>query len=195
MTMKQDNLTRLKHVGSSRMKLFNDLGITTIRQLYEMPMEKLAQIKSIGGHYAKLIKDSVTEYYREEHEKLPGKTLSPKEKRSKEINRNLRKQIKRLKKRLTLLHEDLKPLGQKKYLQLFMDFKQRSNKLNSLLRAVEQIQGDLPNKIKKSIIKKADALNSNLKDVSKKPKKKEYKKIIQEIQSFSKKLMGIDPRT
>ena len=121
--MEQDDLTQVKHVGFSRMKLLNDLGITTIEQLYEMPLERLEQIKSLGRHYAKLIKDSVTEYYGEKHEKLPRKTLSPKEKRREEINRNLRKQIKRLDKCLTRLEEALKPLGQEKYLELFRLYK------------------------------------------------------------------------
>ena len=71
--MVQDDLTKLKHVGVSRMKLLNDLGITTVEQLFEMPLEKLAEIKSIGGHYAKLIKNSVNEYRGEISKKAPVK--------------------------------------------------------------------------------------------------------------------------
>ena len=40
--MKQDDLTQLKHVGMSRMKLLNDFGIKTLKQLHELPLEKLA---------------------------------------------------------------------------------------------------------------------------------------------------------
>ena len=68
--MKQDDLTRIKHVGLSRMRLFNDIRITTIKQLSEMPLEKLAAIKSIGDHYAKLIKNSVNDYYEGKKEKF-----------------------------------------------------------------------------------------------------------------------------
>jgi len=41
-------------------------------------------------------------------------------------------------------------------------------------------------KEKKNIIKIADALSATLKNVGKKPKKKKYQKVSQEIQSFSK---------
>ncbi|MBU8911861.1 MAG: hypothetical protein KOO65_11385, partial [Desulfobacterales bacterium] len=61
--MKQDDLTQLKHIGAARMKLLNGFGITTISLLYEIPVEKLAEIKSIGDYYAKLIKSSVNEHY------------------------------------------------------------------------------------------------------------------------------------
>jgi len=53
--MEQDDLTCLKHVGNSRMKFLNDSGITTIKQLNEIPLEKLAQVKSIGDYYARMI--------------------------------------------------------------------------------------------------------------------------------------------
>ena len=184
--MKQDDLTQLKHVGATRMKLLNDLGITTIKQLYEMPLEKLVEIKSIGEHYAKLIKNSVAEYYKEKQKKVPGETASAKERKINQINRNLQKKIKRLNKSLNRVDENLKPLWEKKYLELYIDFKKRSRKLKARLNALGKIQQDLPKKVKKNIIKKADAINLTLKRVEKKPKKKKYKEITKEIQSFSK---------
>lgn len=186
MIMKQDDLTQLKHVGATRMKLLNDLGITTIKQLYEMPLEKLVEIKSIGEHYAKLIKNSVAEYYKEKQKKVPGETASAKERKINQINRNLQKKIKRLNKSLNRVDENLKPLWEKKYLELYIDFKKRSRKLKARLNALGKIQQDLPKKVKKNIIKKADAINLTLKRVEKKPKKKKYKEITKEIQSFSK---------
>ena len=68
--MKKDDLTQVKNIGAARMKLLNDSGITTIEQLYEIPVDKLAQIGTIGAHYAKLIKDAVTESYGEKPKKL-----------------------------------------------------------------------------------------------------------------------------
>ena len=189
--MQKDDLTRFKHVGVSRMKLLNDLGITTIKQLYEMPEEKLAEIKSIGEHYAKQIKNSVTEYYREKHEKSPAEIVSAKDRKTEEINRELKKKIKRLKKNLNRVNENLKPLGKKKYLELYIDFKKRSTKLKSRLDKIGKIQEDLPKKVKRNIIKKADALSLFLKGVGKKPKKKKYKKVTQEVQSFSKMLRDV----
>ena len=192
MIMKNDDLAQVKHVGASRMKLLNDLGINTIEQLYEMPLERLTQMKSIGEHYAKLIKDAVTEYYEEKHKKPPGKTVPAKETKIEEINQDLRKQIGRLNKRLNRLNEDLKPLWKKKYLELYIDYKKRAKKLKARLNAVDETQGVLPNKVKEKIIKKAGALNSNLKSLGKKPKKKKYEKIAREIQSFSKMLRDIN---
>ncbi|MBU0987918.1 MAG: hypothetical protein KKH68_11775, partial [Proteobacteria bacterium] len=170
--MKQDDLTEIKHVGLTRMRLLNDLGITTIKQLLEMPLEKLAETKSIGAYYAKLIKNSVNEYYKEKKKKLPAGTVSAKEKKINQINRDLQKKVKRLNKNLNRASELLKPLWEKKYLELYIEFKKRSTKLESSLEALGKIQQGLPKKAKKNIIKKADVLILNLKKVGKKPKKK-----------------------
>jgi len=191
MAMRKDDLTRFKHLGVSRMKLLNDLGIKTIKQLYEMPEEKLAEIKSIGEHYARQIKHSITEYYREKHEKLPAEIVSDKKRKPEEINRDLQKKIKRLRNNLKRVNENLKPLGKKKYVELYIDFKKRSTKLKARLDEIGQIQEDLPKKVKRNIIKKADALNLFLKGVGKKPKKKKYKKVTLEVQSFSKMLRDV----
>lgn len=182
--MKKDDLTRLKHIGASRRELLNGVGINTIEQLYETPLEKLSRIKSIGEHYSKLIKESVTEYYKN-REKLPEKTLSAKEIKRRKIKEDFQKKIALLDKNLNQANEDLKPLWKKKYLELYIDFKKRSKKLKARLNTAGQMEEDLPQKAKKSIVKKADALNSMLKKAGKKPKKKKYKEITREVQSFS----------
>jgi len=89
--MKKDDLTQVKHIGAARMKLLNDSGITTIRQLYETPLEKLAQLETIGEHYAKLIKAAVSESYRGKPEETAPKIVSGKEKDIHEINQDLQK--------------------------------------------------------------------------------------------------------
>jgi len=184
--MKKDDLTQVKHVGVARMKLLNDVGITTIKQLNETPLEKLAQIGTIGEHYAKLIKDAVSESYGEAPKTTAPETVSGKEKDTKEINRNLRKQIKVLRKQLKQANENLKPLGKKKYLGLYIDFKKRSKTLKTRLNGLDQIRGDLSEEVTKHIIDNADTLNATLKNVGGKPKKKKYEKVSQEIQLFSK---------
>jgi len=182
--MKQDDLTEVKHIGVSRMKLFNSLGITTIQQLHEMPLEELEKIKSIGLHYARLIKNSVAECYVEDKSKLPEDTVSITDKKVEEINQSLQQQIKKLSKTLVRLDEDLKPLWEKKYLELYLGFKKRSNKLKAHLETILQNAEGLPEKIKKNIINKTKSLNLTMKKVGKKPKKKKYKKIVREIKSF-----------
>ena len=185
--MELDDLARLKHVGASRRKLLNDHGIATAKQLYEMPEEKLAEVKSIGGHYAKLIKNSVTEYHREKHETLPAKKLSAKERKIEKINRELEKNCNRLNNRINRLKEDLKPLGKGKYLELYIDFKKISGKVNAHLEEVGIKQQSLPRKIKKNIIKETSDFTAFLKKAGKKPKKKKYNKINRKIQAFSDK--------
>ena len=186
--MKKDDLTLVKHIGAARMKLLNDFGITTIKQLHETPLEKLARIGTIGEHYAKLIKDDVSESYGESPEKAAPKTVSGKEKDTEEINRILPKQIKVLKKKLKQANENLKPLGKKKYLELYIDLKKRSKTLKTRLNGLDQIPGGLSKEVTKNIIDNADALSATLKNLGKKPKKKIYKKLSQEIQLFSKML-------
>ena len=48
MIVKQDDLTEIKHIGLTRMRLLNNSGITNIRQLHEMPLEKLGEIKPVS---------------------------------------------------------------------------------------------------------------------------------------------------
>ena len=189
--MKQDDLTCLKHVGSSRMKLLNDSGIATIKQLHEIPFEKLAEVKTIGDYYARLIKNSVSDYYGARNSNLSKMPRSLGEKKTADINRDLRKKVKKLRKILNRVNENLKPLWEKKYLILYVDFKKRLNKLKSRLITLGRIMEDLPDEDKKNIIKKADVLILNLKNAGKRPKKKKYKKVNGEIQSFSKFLKDI----
>ena len=189
--MKKDDLTQLKHVGVARMKLLNDSGIKTIKQLHEMPLEKLAETKSIGKHYAKLIKDSVNKRYREKPKKPLGKPEAAKGKKTEKIDRDLQKKIGRLHKNLNRVNENLKPLWEKKYVKLYVDFKKRFKKLKAHLSELVQIKEELSREDKKKIIKNADALNSKLKKVGKKPKKKKYQQTTQKIQSFSRLLRDI----
>jgi ABC-type phosphate transport system auxiliary subunit len=188
--MKKDDLTQVKYVGVARMKIFNKSGITTIKQLHDTPVEKLAQIKGLSEHYAKLIKDAVTELYGKKPAKPAPKTKAAAVRKKKigNVNQDLQKQLGILKKRLKQVNENLKPLGKKKYVPSYLDLKKRSKTLRSRLKAFDQKQADLSNKEKKRVIKIAGALNSTLKNAGKKPKMKIYKKLIKEIQSFSKTL-------
>lgn len=190
--MKKDNLTQVKHIGAARMKVLNDSGITTLKKLSEIPLEKLARIETIGEYYAKLIKEAVTEVYEPSPDKISAKTEPTKTKKKAQSDQDLPKQIKILYKRLKQANEKLKPLGKKKYLELYVDLKKRSKKLRRHLNKLENLETNPPQKVRKKIIKKADALISTMKNVGKKPKKKIYTALSQEIQSFSKMLRGIN---
>ena len=189
--MKKDDLTQVKHIGALRMKMLYDSGIKTIKQLSEVPLEKLAQVKTIGVNYAKLIKAAVAETHSEKPEKPAPKVqkaVSGKKKTAEDPTQNLRKQIKLLNKRLKQANENLKPLGKKKYLGLYVDFKKRTKTLKAHLNGLNKNPGALSKKVTKNIIKNAADLSATLKNVGKKPKKKKYQKVSQEIQSFSKML-------
>jgi exonuclease VII large subunit len=191
--MKKNDLTQVKYIGAARMKVLNDAGITTIRKLYEIPLERLARVETIGEHYAKLIKDAVAEVYVPSPEEIAAKTGTAKEKKIEPIDQDLQKQIKILNKRLKRANEILKPLGKKKYLELYVDFKKRSKTLKRHLNKLDTLEATLPKKVREKILKKADALIVTLKNVGKKPKKKTYKSLSQKIQSFSKTLRDTAP--
>lgn len=190
-TMKKEDLTLVKHIGAARMKVLNDSGIFTIKKLHEIPLEKLARVETIGEHYAKLIKDAVAEVYVPSAEETAAKNAAAKEKKIEPIDERLQKQIKNLKKRLTQANEKLKPLGKKKYLEIYVDFKKRSKKLKRHLNKLDELEANLPEKVRTKIIKKADALIATMKNVGKNPKKKTYKSLSQEIQSLAKTLRDV----
>lgn len=186
--MKTDDLTQVKHIGALRMKMLNDAGIKTIKQLSEIPLEKLIQVETIGPYYAKLIKTAVAESYGKKPEKSAPKAVSVRKRKTTAADTDLNKRISVLKKRLKQANEKLKPLDKKKYLESYIDFKKRSKTLKAHLGRLNKNPGELSQKATKKIIKNADALSATLKNVGKKPKKKNYRQVSQEIQTFSKML-------
>ena len=120
--------------------------------------------------------------------KSAPKAVSVKKRKTSAADPDLNKKITVLKKRLKQANEKLKPLDKKKYLELYIDFKKRSKTLKTHLGRLNKNPGDLSKKASKKIIKNADALSATLKNVGKKPKKKKYGQVSQEIQSFSKML-------
>ena len=184
--MKKDDLTQVKHIGALRMKMLYDSGIKTIRQLSEMPLEKLAQVKTIGENYAKLIKAAVVESYGKKPVKSAPKAVSVRKRKTAAADPDLNKRITVLKKRLKQANEKLKPLDKKKYLEHYIDFKKRSKTLKTRLDGLDQLRAGLSEEVTKIIIDNANALNTTLKNIGAKPKKKIYKKVSQEIQLFSK---------
>jgi hypothetical protein len=191
--MKTDDLTQVKHIGALRMKMLNDAGIKTIKQLSEIPLEKLIQVENIGPYYAKLIKAAVAESYGEKPEKSALKAVSVRKRKTTAADTVIKNRITTLKKRLKQANEKLKPLDKKKYLELYVDFKKRSKTLKAYLGRINKNPAELSQKATKKIIKNADALSATLKNVGKKPKKKTYRQVSQEIQSFSKMLKKTQP--
>jgi hypothetical protein len=189
--MKKDDLTQVKHIGALRMKMLNDAGIKTIKQLSQIPLEKLIQVETIGEHYAKLIKAAVAEFYGKKPVKSAPTAVSARKRKTAAADTVLNNRITVLKKRLKQANEKLKPLDKKKYLEFYLDFKKRSKRLKAHLGRLNKTPGDLSQNVTKKVIKNADALSATLKSVGKKPKKKKYQKISQEIQSFSKMLKKI----
>ena len=174
--MEQDDLARLKHVGVSRRKLLHEHGVTTIRQIHEMPEENLAAIKSIGGHYARLIKNSAAEHYKGSQDPLSAGIESSKERKNEETGREFQETMSRIRNRLTRVQEALRPLGKKKYIASYIDFRKQLKKLKAVLDETDQIQGKLSRKAKKKITKKTTGLAEFLKKAGRKPRKRNYNK-------------------
>ncbi len=187
--MKKDDLTQVKNIGNARKELLKGHGITTIQQLYEIPLEKLEQINSLGKHYATLIKEAVNDFYGEKAEipEKPAKKISAnKDEKIKKTDRYLTRELAKTSKFLKAAKEKLKPIQKKKHLKLFVDLKKHSIKLKNRILVLSQRQADLSEKQKENIIKKATALNTVLKKVGKNKKGKTMKVLAKEIQSFSK---------
>jgi hypothetical protein len=184
--MKQDVLTKVKYIGASRMKALKDFGIITIRQLYEAPTDELAKIPNIGKYYAKLIKSCVNDLYEKKPGGLKSKTVVPEGKETPDIKEDLGNQIKILTEGLKQTVEALGSKEKKRHPKLYMGLKKRTGRLMKHLEELNKVQGNLPGEISKKIIKKADTLNAVLKKAGRGFKKKEYEKISQRMQSFSK---------
>ena len=118
--MKKDDLTQVKNIGSARMKVLYSQGITTIQQLYETPLEKLEQVKSIGKHYAKLIKEAVTDFYGAKEEPPAEPVLEDppgKDKKTGRIDPKFNKALANTIQYLKAAREKLKPIQRKKHLK------------------------------------------------------------------------------
>jgi len=190
--MEKDDLTVVKHIGAVRMKVLNDAGIDTLEALYNTPVERLAEIKSIGERYAGLIKAAVAGVYTapaaseevraaEEPPAAEAPIAAP-------IDEKLNRRVKKLNKALSQADEKLKPLDKKKRLALYVDVKKTSKKLKRRLNRAVQLEVDLPKKVRKNVIKSVDGLCAAVKSIDKKPKKKTYILLHQEMQSFAKML-------
>jgi NAD-dependent DNA ligase len=189
--MKRDDLTQIKHVGAVRMRLLKASGITSIKKLCETPLENLSKIEGIGERCAKQIKASAKEIYGQKPQKQPSKIQAGKKMKSTRIHQQFQKKVKILIKRLKQVNENLKPLSKKKYLPFYIDLKRKSKTLKVRLNALAKEMDGLSKKDLKKIINTAGALDSTLKSVGKKRSKKNYTKVVNEIQSFSKLLKQI----
>jgi nucleotidyltransferase/DNA polymerase involved in DNA repair len=191
--METNDLKQVKYVGPSRLKSLNALGIHTIQQLCETPIEKLAQIPTFGRHFAKLIQGAAREASRR---KAGGQDLEIEEgqekKREKIEGASIRK-IEVLKRRLRGLLERWAPPEKKKELKCFDQLKKRSDTLVKHLERLDRMKDGLSKKASEKIVKKADDLNARLKKVGSKIKKKKCKKLACDMQSFSRMLKRVLP--
>mgnify|MGYP001570982506 CR=1 FL=1 len=74
--MKKDDLTQVKYIGTARMKLLNDSGITTISQLSKTPLESLARIGTIDLRIDYLRPGKGTHFYARSKMMRTGRKVS-----------------------------------------------------------------------------------------------------------------------
>ena len=190
--MKKDDLTNVRYIGAVRMKLLYDAGITTFKQLFETPLGKLAQVKNIGKHYAKQIKDAVAEVYVPPVEKAPEKRKDKTKKKVAKPNKKLQKKVNLLNTNLKKAIKKLKSLG-KKNEKIVADFKKKSKKLKLHTSKLDGLDKKLPKRAAKKLDKKADALMVVIKKMGKKPQKKACKLLSEELQAFNKSIGRLYP--
>ena len=183
--MKNDDLSKVKHIGAVRMKRLKDSGITTFDQLCEISLEKLAQIDTIGTHYAKLIQESAMGFCEPTQKRPPEAVRVDKPPKKSKVDQNFQKQVKLLRRRIKQTNEKLKPLGKKKYLALYVDCKKTSKRLMTNLKGIAQSEDALSKKVKKQLAQKAESLNLDLKKIGKKPKKKVYGQVCRQIKLYT----------
>jgi len=185
--MNKDDLTQVKNIGNARKKILASHGITTVQQLYKMPLEKLMQIKSLGRHYAKLIKVAVNEYYETKaaaSAESDAVVSTDKKEKSVKIDRKIGAELAKTPKYLKRAKRKFEPINKKKHLKLFVEFKTKSNGLKMQILTLRQSKLDLSKKQKKKILRKAEALNVMVKHVGKKKKAKTMNKLNNEIKSL-----------
>jgi hypothetical protein len=185
--MKKDDLIHIKYIGPSRLKKLNEHGITTVEQLQHIPVRELARINSIGEYYSIRIKEAAAAFDARQSSGTVKTTVQPIEKPS-GVAQKTRKSLRKLTNRLNRAKEKLKPLWKKKYLALYIDFKKQSNKLIRRIKKIENNFNALSDPEMKEIINQSESLKRLLKTDGKKPKKKAFKNITQEIRLFSGKL-------
>jgi hypothetical protein len=148
-----------------------------------------ACLAATGKHYAALIKEAVNDFH-EPKEEAPAEPVievsANKDEKTEITDIYLTRELVKTSKFLKAAKEKLKPIQKKKDLKLFVDLKKHANKLKNRILALSQRQLDLSEKQKKTIIKKATALNTVLKNVGKNKKSTTMKKLSQEIQSLLK---------
>jgi len=189
--MEKDDLTVVKHIGAVRMKVLNEAGIHTLEALYHTPLESLAGIKNIGERYAGLIKEAVAAVYTAPPApETSAVTENPpdEEKAAVPVDDKLNRRVKKLNKALGKADEKLKPLGKKKLLTPYVAYKKGAKKLKRRLDGATCAEAALSEKMRKKIIKRSGALCATIKSIEKKPKKKTYTALHQEIQSFARML-------
>jgi hypothetical protein len=185
--MKKDDLTHIKYIGPSRLKKLNEHGITTIEQLQNIPVRELAKITSIGEYYSIRIKEAAVAFGAQQSAGAVKATVQT-TKKPPGIAKKTKKSLRKLTNRLNRAKENLKPLWKKKYLGLYIDFKKQSNKLIGRIKKIENNFHALSDPEMAEIISQSESLKRRLKTDGKKPKKKAFKNLTQEIKSFSGKL-------
>ena len=206
-------LTEVPGIGSARAKLLVDHGIQTIADLKKMKVEDLASIKTVGLKNAVKIfahlnldakkpdisleikKDLVTPE-QETEEKSPSETPPEKEKKLIEeiiqmLDPKTFKAVRRAKTSLGELQaivetslEKLKPLGKKKWLKEYVEFKVHAKKLEKNLKKVINDLDEQPKKAVKRIKNASEELGGSIQALWEKIKRKRFSKVNEEFEEF-----------
>jgi len=205
--MSDNELTCVPGIGPARAKRLNEYGVLTIEDLKNMTIEDLAAIKTIGMSNANKLKAAVhamgvSEAISDELEVVhveDEKTIL--EEMVQLIDPKSFKLVKKTRESLEGLHETinnglekLKPLGKKKWLKHYIEYKCQVRKLEKRLVSTLGELEDLSKKSKKTLEKTASNLEDALTDLWSNIKRKKFEKVNKELEAFRKALKSLNSK-
>jgi len=201
--MSVEKLTQVSGIGKARAQLLINAGVETLDDLNAMSVEDLAAVKTVGMANAAKIKEAVAAMVCEGATEEPDPELeeeleSPSEEetqlieeivhlidpRTFKVVRKARKSLNELQDVIASGLENLKPLGRKKWLKEYVEYKVLAKKLEKNIgKTVENLE-DLPRKTIKQVFRESDELGSQIKDLWKKVKRKPFAHLNDELHEF-----------
>jgi NAD-dependent DNA ligase len=182
-------LMRVKYIGTKRAQALLAAGVDSIEQLRGISESDLAAIKTVGPHYARLIRNALNQalpdqLYQQSHEAHKANT-EPSNDVAKPLKR-CRKRLRKVKKALKHADEQLKPLWRRKYTLDYLAYKKHARSARKQISKINRRLDDLSPKKVEKITAAAKALLRALVTIPSKPKRKHYRKAVSAVTGLNR---------
>jgi len=182
-------LMRVKFIGTARAQALVAAGVVNIEQLRVASETDLAAIKTVGPHYARLIRNELNQALpnqpsQQSHE-VPVENIEPSNKAAKPLKR-CRKRLRKVKKALKHADEQLKPLWRRKYTLDYLAYKKLARSARKQISKINRRLDDLSPKKVKKITAAAMTLLRTLAAIPSEPKRKHYRKAVNAVTDLNK---------